>query len=325
MAADYVAVAEAYAKEREAYAELAAILKRRIRQRLDDLRLETIVSARAKAVDSFVKKALRKGYADPLTEIADKAGVRVIVHYIDDIEVVETVIADLCEVTNRESKLEGMADDQLGYLGVHLDVQPHLATVSEAKLPGLEHLRAEVQIHTKAQSAWAVVSHELLYKASVPVPTDMRRNVMRLVALVELFDGEVDRFRAEVEMHPDLADTAVLAQLDNTILQFTGRRPDLALSMLSVPALVKLYDYAPAEVFEKAIHPFIETRRDRLKSIFDNYADAEHPNPLLFQPEALLIFERLDKQPDRLKAAWPTDKLGLDLLDEMATIWGVAL
>lgn len=42
--------------------------------------LETVTQWRAKDVLSFTKKALRKGYADPLKEIGDKAGTRVIVH-----------------------------------------------------------------------------------------------------------------------------------------------------------------------------------------------------------------------------------------------------
>lgn len=323
--ASYEAVAEAFATERPAYAELAEILGTELQSRLDELGLETIVSWRAKQVDSFVKKAFRKGYDDPLEQIRDKAGVRVIVHYLADVPRVEALVYELCEVDRRESKLDALAYDELGYLGVHFDVRPKPGIVATAHTCGLPERRAEIQVHTKAQSAWAVVSHELLYKSAVQAPDDLRRDITRLVALVELFDAEVARFREAVESHPDFSEMIILKPLDDAIIQFTGRRPDPGLSLLSVPAIVRLYKEPPEDVFEASIEPFLEGESTRLNAIFERYRNDERANPLLFQPEALLIFERLEHDRDRLKASWPVDNLPLDLLESMAAIWGVDL
>jgi ppGpp synthetase/RelA/SpoT-type nucleotidyltranferase len=322
-AGSYADVAEAYASEQPAYAELAEILGTALQQRLGARGLETIVSWRAKTIDSFVKKALRKGYDDPLQQIGDKAGVRVIVHYLADLELVEELVRELCHVQRRESKLDALDYDELGYLGIHLDVTPKPDTIAGATTAGLEQRRAEIQVHTKAQSAWAVVSHELLYKSAVQAPDDLRRSITRLVALVELFDAEVARFRRAVEAHPDFNELTVLGPLDDAIIRFTGRRPDLGLSVLSVPAVVRLYSEPPEDVFEDIIKPFLEAESARLAQIFERYRGDDRANPLLFQPEALLIFERLEHDRDRLKEAWPVDKLPLDLLESMAAIWGV--
>jgi len=322
-AASYVDVAEAYASEQPGYAELAEILGSALLQRLDARGLETVVSWRAKKIDSFVKKALRKGYDDPLEQIGDKAGVRVIVHYLADLELVEELVRELGHVQRRESKLDALDYDELGYLGVHLDVTPKPETVAGAATAGLEARRVEIQVHTKAQSAWAVVSHELLYKSAVQAPDDLRRSITRLVALVELFDAEVARFRRAVEAHPDFNELTVLKPLDDAIIHFTGRRPDPGLSVLSVPAVVRLYSEPPEAVFEDSIKPFLDVESARLAAIFERYRDDDRANPLLFQPEALLIFERLEHDRDRLKEAWPVDKLPLDLLESMAAIWGV--
>jgi len=322
-AASYEAMAEAYASERPAYEELADMLGTRLQHGLDEHGLETIVSWRAKKIDSFVKKALRKGYQDPLEQIGDKAGVRVIVHYLADVARVEELVRQLCHVDRRESKLDALAYDELGYLGVHFDVRPKPPAITGATTPGLEQRRAEIQVHTKAQSAWAVVSHELLYKSAVQAPDDLRRAITRLVALVELFDAEVARFRQAVESHPDFNEMSVLKPLDDEIVRFTDRRPDPGLSVLSIPAVVRLYSEPPEDVFETRIKPFLRAQSVRLTSIFDHYKDDERANPLLFQPEALLIFERLEYDRDRLKACWPVDKLPLDLLESMAAIWGV--
>jgi DNA-directed RNA polymerase specialized sigma24 family protein len=48
-------------------------------------------------------------------------------------------------------------------------------------------------------------------------------------------------------------------------------------------------------------------------------------NPLLTQPEALLIFERLDSDRARLREGWPVDNLSFELLENMALISGVEL
>jgi ppGpp synthetase/RelA/SpoT-type nucleotidyltranferase len=321
--ASYEAVVEAYASERPAYEELAEILGTRLQRGLDAQGLETSVSWRAKKVDSFVKKALRKGYDDPLEQIGDKAGVRVIVHYLADVPRVEALVRELCHVDRRESKLDALAYDELGYLGVHFDVRLKAEVLTGAAMPGLDERRAEIQVHTKAQSAWAVVSHELLYKSAVQAPDDLRRAITRLVALVELFDAEVARFREAVESHPDFNEMNVLKPLDDEIVRFTGRRPDPGLSVLSIPTVVRLYPEPPEDVFETRIKPFLNAQSVRLASIFEHYKDDERANPLLFQPEALLIFERLEHDRDRLKAFWPVDKLPLDLLESMAAIWGV--
>jgi len=68
---------------------------------------------------------------------------------------------------------------------------------------------------------------------------------------------------------------------------------------------------------------FVEHNREKLEEIFRDYAEDERCNPLLFQPETLLVFERLDKDPFRLKEVWAR-ALPLELLESLAAIWGTA-
>jgi len=325
VAADFAALTDAYASERADYAALAAQLAAAMQARLPALGIEAIVKWRAKDVRSFVKKALREGYADPLAEITDKAGVRVIVCFDADVPAVEALVGELATILRRESKRDALAYDQLGYLGVHLDVQPSPAILEDADRTRLQDLAAEVQIHTMAQSAWAVVSHDLLYKAPHELSAGILRGITRLVALVELFDAEIARFRAAIEADPDHAPLAALAPLDDEILRFTSRRPDRALSAIVLPPLSRLYDTGPAELYDEVIRPFVEANQFRLTRLFDAYREDERANPLLFQPEALLIFELLQRDPDRLHAGWPVDRLPLELLTSLAEVWGTEL
>lgn len=317
-------VAERFAEERPTYEALASALEGTLREALREARVyDADVTSRAKEVLSFAKKALRKGYVDPLNEIGDKAGVRVVVSYPDDVPRAEDVVGNLCEILKRESKLDALDYDELGYLGVHLDVVPRDAVIEAARPADVTGRRAEVQIHTRAQSAWAVASHELLYKSPLEVPGGLKRAITRLVALVELFDGEVERFRETMAAHPDFKEMQILGKLDDDLIRFSGRKPDLHLSALVVPAIMRLHGAPVEQVYADVIAPFIASEEDRLRGVYDRYADDHRANPLLFQPEALLIFERLEHDPDALREAWPVDALPIDLLESMAAIWGV--
>jgi ppGpp synthetase/RelA/SpoT-type nucleotidyltranferase len=322
VAADYGELAAEYEAEREHYKRLVKLIRKRLRSDLEGIGLEVTVSGRAKTVRSFVKKALRKGYVHPLQRVGDKAGVRVIVHYLADIAEVEEIVASICDIDDRQTKLDALDYDKLGYLGVHLGTRPKNSFLVDADARDLQGRRCEIQIHTKAQSAWAVVSHELLYKTPVELPTEIKRGITRLVALVELFDDEVARFRQEIESHPDFEELAVLNYLDDQIIRYTSERPDRELSAIVVPPLVRTYGMRPTEVVDAQLRPFVEQNSHRLDELYERYHGDTRANPLLFQPEALVLFERLDNAIDQLRAAWPAGELPIDLLDSMAAIWG---
>lgn len=322
MAAEYTDVYDAYEAERPDYEALASLIGTFLERRFSELGLEVIVQWRAKETLSFVKKALRKAYSDPMRQIGDKAGVRVIVHYLDDVQIVEREVNEICVIHERESKLDALDYDELGYLGVHLEVQPKPELAAQSERDAVAALRAELQIHTKAQSAWAVVSHDLLYKPPIELPATVKRSVTRLVALTEMFDLEVQRLRQIIEDDPDYEELMVIEELDDRIVRFTARRPDKALSALSVPAIVRLYDVPPERVVADRVAPFLEAKAGKLEELYARYRDDHRANPLLFQPEALLLFERFDHDPDHVRGAWPSEHLPVDLLDGLATIWG---
>jgi ppGpp synthetase/RelA/SpoT-type nucleotidyltranferase len=326
----YTEIASAYEAERPRFEALAKRIEMALKSDLESAGVYCEVTCRAKEVASFVKKALREGYADPMVEIGDKAGVRVIVPYLEDVRRVETFAEAICSVKDREEKLEALDYNQLGYLGVHLELVPRPGLLTDRTDlgpddPSLDGLRAELQIHSKAQSAWAVVSHDLLYKPPVEAADETKRAVTRLVALVELFDGEIDRLRKQIASDPDYAEMAVAAELDDRLLHFTPRSPDRKLSLLSVPTLVHLYKCPPTEVVSGHVDPYLKANQQKLQSIYDAYENDETANPLLTQPEAFLIFERLQNDRDHLKESWPIDRLDLELLEGMGLIIGIEL
>lgn len=322
----YASLADAFREERPTYERLASQMEERLRARLKEEAIHAMVSSRAKDVESFVAKALvGNRYANPMDEIGDKAGVRVMLVYEEDVVRVEAICRELFDVRNREQKLDALAYNENGYLGVHLDTLLHRAD-TEGEAEALRGRQAEIQIRTMAQSAWAEISHEQLYKPAVEVPDPLKRRIYRLVSLVELFDLEVTGFLHEARETPGYAEAQALIPLQRELLTFDTRlKPDRQLSLLMAAAIVPLYDRDAPEVFPDVIEPWLdEAKRAEAGNVLGQSAETENPNPLLRQPEIFLIWERLENDRRHLQDAWP-DEVPYAWLEEIAESWAVPI
>lgn len=74
-------------------------------------------------MDSFLEKTQRKTYNDPITEITDFAGVRVVCLYTDDLPKVEKVINEHFEIIEKTDKLTNKKTDEFGYGAIHFVVK----------------------------------------------------------------------------------------------------------------------------------------------------------------------------------------------------------
>jgi len=325
MTFDQQAVRHQYVAQRPSYIRLAehvcGLLEAETRAR----GIQCSLQARAKEVDSFLKKALRpsKQYDSPLDQITDKAGVRAIAIYPLDVALIWDAISKLFVIDNVDDKSEELAFDQLGYRGIHFEVRLRSGTSSDEDA-GLEGLVCEIQLHTAAEHVWADISHRLLYKVpSEPSPA-IQRLVYRLVALVELFDKEVTEAREAVLGQSGYREAMILEILEGQYYRLTGRSYDRELSREIANVLRPLLDSAEIDGFDSLMRSFVEKNEDKLQHIFHDYESDERVDLLLFQPESLLVFERLEKDEFRLRAAWEKT-LAPTLLESLASVWGRAL
>ena len=67
---------------------------------------------------------------------------------------------------------------------------------------------------------------------------------------------------------------------------------------------------------------FVAVEEAKLSRIFARYRETVVPVTLLWQPELLVIFERLTVTPHALTAAW-RDRLPADELDFARDVWGM--
>jgi ppGpp synthetase/RelA/SpoT-type nucleotidyltranferase len=282
------------------------------------------VYGRVKDVDSYLTKLLRSAeYLSGERPIQDRAGVRAVLPYLDDAEAVDAVVRTRFHVDDYENKLDTLEADRLGYLGIHYIARPKEEWLDEKQRSELEGLQVEIQVGSMAQRAWADVSHELLYKASVDVPDIFKRMMNRLIALVELFDAEIERCRSGIRNLPGFAENQILEPLDRELLKFSARPPDRVLSQLITPRLVAAYGHkSPSELFTDVLAPWIEANRERLEEVYARKrAEPEALSPLFSQPESFLILERAENDPDGLRDAWPSE-LPRQPLHEITEYWG---
>lgn len=189
-----------YRKKHPTYKEFASRLKDLLTSLLKTENYH-LIECRAKTPESFCEKITRKNnkYKNPLDEITDKIGLRVIVYYPKDVEKVVNVIRENFRIDepnsfNAKDKLD---DNSFGYLSTHLVVT---INNDRKKLPEWKEytdLKAEIQIRTVLQHAWAAISHELEYKKDHDIPSIMKRPLYRMASLIELADEEFERINIE--------------------------------------------------------------------------------------------------------------------------------
>ena len=203
------AAVQTYAERRSALVGAGEAFVELVREVLDEAGINYLsVTGRTKSVTSFAEKAVRRRdgavlYADPLREITDQLGVRVITYVRGDVTAVADLLGDQVVVKDdRDMGQETVDAGRFGYASRHLLVAVDAARESDPRWSALRGLVAQVQVRTVLQHAWAEFEHEARYKGSVPPEhaRDLDRRFTLAAGLLELADEEFstirDRLRA---------------------------------------------------------------------------------------------------------------------------------
>ena len=108
---DYLDAISRYRRIGPDYELLTEHLKKTLHSITGDLGMYTIVMGRAKSLESFAEKIQRPGRmvrGDPLAEMTDLSGVRIITHTLDEVAALTDVIARkfILDLHNSEDKRE---------------------------------------------------------------------------------------------------------------------------------------------------------------------------------------------------------------------------
>ncbi|SNR97027.1 ppGpp synthetase catalytic domain-containing protein (RelA/SpoT-type nucleotidyltranferase) [Humidesulfovibrio mexicanus] len=148
------------------------------------------LSKRTKDIDSFIAKACSRGkpYKNPIQEITDITGFRIVVGYKDEANAVaETIRKRLTvdEVHSRDTSNDS-AEGEFGYSSIHIIASLPQQILKQYRLEAFGTRKFEIQIRTQLEHAWAEKSRSLFYNKEVP--SEHKRMMNRLAALLELTD-----------------------------------------------------------------------------------------------------------------------------------------
>jgi putative GTP pyrophosphokinase len=160
---------------------LAARIEDYLKNLLGSLGRIDRISARVKSVDRFLSKAAKVEdgklkYEDPLNQIQDQVGARIVTFYASDVERIRLEIEKYFKYIESQ-KLVPESEKEFGYEGRHviLFVPEDLIDDTVRREESVELF--ELQIKTLFQHAWSEAEHDLGYKPSVKLTSDQNRRL----------------------------------------------------------------------------------------------------------------------------------------------------
>ncbi len=189
-----------FKKVRLQYEALGLVLHGLLKADLGPLCPMAVIGGRTKGVASFARKILSKNkYQDPLVEMTDLYGLRIITQIDAEVEAVRLFIRShpdlfVIDEKNSEDKLSRLRSGEFGYRSVHFVLSLTANAIPEKlRHQRLHELKVEIQIRTQLQHAWADIGHDRLYKGAFKPPGRFERESARIAALLESADEAFSR------------------------------------------------------------------------------------------------------------------------------------
>lgn len=193
-----------YAAQRNEYEAFADSVCQLIHRLIQDAGIEIVgIENRTKTLDAFKEKVDRPEKAQKYrycNEVTDLSGIRVIAYRQEEHDQIcnivrENFIIDLENSANKEDLLD---PDKFGYRSMHFVVSYGKDRIKLPEFKRFVGKKAEVQVRTVLQHAWAAIDWKLRYKTDIGVPNDIRRRLYRISALLESADDDFSRVSAAV-------------------------------------------------------------------------------------------------------------------------------
>ena len=197
---------EAYTLERPNYKHFAEALERVLKKACAISVPEAVVQARPKGIASFAEKCVRRHdkYPDPVNQLTDLCGGRVILPTLEQARAVREFIEHNFTVLERDDKSTLLGEDKFGYRDMHYLVQLNPAraaaigfTAEDCKLIGGRI--AELQVRSVVQHAWADILHDRMYKAPLKLSSEAKRTGALLAAIMEEGDRNFNTLAGQLD------------------------------------------------------------------------------------------------------------------------------
>jgi ppGpp synthetase/RelA/SpoT-type nucleotidyltranferase len=204
-----------YSQETKKYDALGKRLKTEFGRLLGKSKIHVITN-RTKELDSLAGKIVSKDKYTHLNEITDLCGIRIITNLESDIEYVAELLKKNYKIDTQNSLDHRKREpNDFGYLSLHLVLELSEQKAALKKNKAIKGLKAEVQIRSILQHAWAEIEHDLGYKSEEDVPKEFQRGSNRLSAILEAADLEFVRLNTLKLNHYQEATKALSSPQEN--------------------------------------------------------------------------------------------------------------
>ncbi|AQQ05680.1 hypothetical protein B0E33_20660 [Roseibium algicola] len=277
------------------------------------------IEARTKDLASFETKVdqpeKEQKYKD-FTEITDLSGLRIICYLEEDVDRVCARLAELYEIDIQHSvnKNDQLDPNQFGYRSRHFVVrftEERGSLMENAKFNGL---KAEIQVRTILQHAWAAIDWKLRYKNPADVPQQLRRRVFRVSALLELVDDEfsslstsvaevrkeygrkvdagdltiaVDRESVDIFIEKDADLEALVKQAENVGFAIAPNHPNARDPYGGLTSTASRAGIATIDEIKAKIADVVERRDETLSKVVAAWKAPDHPPRLVMSKAGL--------------------------------------
>ena len=184
------------------YRQAIKVMKMKLESIDDELKCENgyspihNIQSRIKSPESIIDKLQRKQYPlerQSLEKLNDIAGLRVICHYINDIQYISQLLImhDDIILVKKMNYIDYPKDT--GYRSLHLVLEvPVYLKSGKMKLP------VEIQMRTIAMDFWASLEHEILYKNKDQVSQDICEELQQCASRIALTDLQMQKIYQKV-------------------------------------------------------------------------------------------------------------------------------
>lgn len=208
---------EEYIKVHPRYELYASVLQQVLEQAVKKYAHFAIVQSRAKTIGSFAEKIQRKKdtHHDPLRNFTDLCGARIVTLMAEGIRPVCQFIEKNFAIDweNSVDITQRRKPSEFGYRSVHYVIQfkhgAFPAQMADIELPDEVFpdeknripMKAEIQVRTILEHAWAVFTHDRTYKSAFGIPASWSRELAGVAAMLEEADRVFSRIKDRLQTY----------------------------------------------------------------------------------------------------------------------------
>lgn len=247
--------------------ELENLVRRILKER--NIKFQ-IVTSRTKEVSSFGKKCRNihedgdlKGelkYQDPLKQIEDLSGVRVICSTISDRQKIVQALTERFYVAESSDVGEvRFQQGKFGYQSHHLIAKLKTDLLEYPGYSQFKDFKCEIQIRTVLQHAWAEIEHDIRYKSERDLPEQTKIDFTALAGLLVIADKEFERIKKEDALYTANVSESIDDIIQSTsLLEKKSGRGSKARSKAAATQPTRVRELLDSGQYEKAIIRYTE-------------------------------------------------------------------